>query len=134
MGGMLILVAEDDPLMRAGLEALFVQELGHQMIWASTAKGAIDLLFTEPVDLAILDYQLDGIMTGLEVAKFVKRLNIKDGRRRKVIILSAHPLEELQHRAQEDAVNALEGVEYFQKPLIGQVGRLIQAVNAAEHR
>jgi CheY-like chemotaxis protein len=125
-----VLVAEDDSLMRGALEALLVEQMGHKMIWSSTAKGAIDFLFTEPIDIAIIDYELDGIMTGLEVAKFIRRLNIKDGKDRKVIILTGHPLAEIRERARADTINALDGVEhYFTKPLLGQIERLVQAVN-----
>ena len=114
---MVILVVEDLAAMRLSYERLFTTA-GYTMIWASTALGACELLRTERVDLVILDYELDGTLTGLEVARYIRRLNKKDGQRREVIIVSGFPLEEIQHRARLESINALEGVSfYFPKPL-----------------
>jgi len=115
---MVILVVEDDSAQRRLYELLF-DEAGHRVFTVSSAMGAVDLLRTEKIDLVILDYELDGTMTGIEVAKFVAALRRSDGRKREVVMVSGYSLEEIKHRALADQSDPLAGISfYFSKPVI----------------
>jgi CheY-like chemotaxis protein len=114
---MLILVVEDDPAQQRMYEAFF-DELGHRVIAVSTAMAAVDALVSEKIDLVVLDYELDGTMTGVEVARFVAALRKSDHRKREVLMVSGHSLEEIKHRAFGDQSEPLSGVSfYFPKPI-----------------
>lgn len=112
---MVILVVEDDPAQRHLYETLFSAD-GHRVFTVSSAMGAVDKLLNEKIDLIILDYELDGTMTGVEVAKFVAALRKSDNHKREVIMVSGFPLEEIKHRSFGD--DPLSGVSfYFEKPI-----------------
>lgn len=51
-------------------------ELGYQVVTASSANGALELLNTAPVDLIITDYKMDD-MNGLEFISAVRKRGLK---------------------------------------------------------
>lgn len=59
MTGSRILIVEDDPHQRAGL-AEFLRRAGHEVLQASSAERALEILPSSDVDLLIADYQLGG--------------------------------------------------------------------------
>lgn len=112
---MVVLIVEDDPVQRRTYLKLFELH-GHKVILTQTAIAAVDVLRTEKVDLVILDYELDGTMTGVEVAHFVVTLN-KFGHHCEVFMVSGFPRSEIEERSRKG--NPLEGVSlFFDKPLV----------------
>lgn len=60
-----ILVVEDDPLQRRLIRDNLEQE-GYTVFEASSGREALDIIALHPVDIAVVDYKLDG-ETGIEV-------------------------------------------------------------------
>jgi signal transduction histidine kinase len=70
-GRAVILLVDDDALVSDGTAAM-IEDLGHEVIEASSAAAALALLDASPdVDLVITDYAMPG-MTGFEFAKLVR--------------------------------------------------------------
>lgn len=68
-----ILIVEDEFILRMDLAAFFSDE-GFRVLEASSAEEAIALLATDPgVRVVLTDINLQGQMTGLELAKIVRR-------------------------------------------------------------
>ena len=67
-----ILVVDDNAHVCAALERLFTRD-GHRVVVAKDADEALALLQREPIDLAIIDYDMPGV-TGLELAARLKVL------------------------------------------------------------
>lgn len=65
-----ILVVEDSASMRILYEHL-IRDAGHTYCAAWTALGAVRLLESEPIDLAIVDLELGGLMSGIDVIRHV---------------------------------------------------------------
>lgn len=60
-----ILLVDDEPLVRSGT-ALMLDELGHDVVEASSGQQALDLLANDPtIDLAITDFRMPD-MDGME--------------------------------------------------------------------
>jgi CheY-like chemotaxis protein len=69
--GKCILVVDDDQLVRINTSAM-VEELGHTVIEAASAKEALQLLRKTPgVDLVVTDHAMP-VMTGAELAATLK--------------------------------------------------------------
>lgn len=66
-----ILVVDDDPAIHQIVEAALTAE-GHQTLSASSGEQALELLQSEPVDLALLDLMLPG-MDGLELLEQLQK-------------------------------------------------------------
>jgi CheY-like chemotaxis protein len=67
--GRIILVAEDDPGVRA-VAVLQLQELGYRVVEAEDGPSALKALAgNEPIDLLLTDMVMPGGMTGLELAR-----------------------------------------------------------------
>jgi PAS domain S-box-containing protein len=61
-----ILVVEDD-LGVAHLQVLRLERLGYTVLSASTTEQALMLIETNPVDLIVLDYSIEGDITGVDL-------------------------------------------------------------------
>jgi two-component system, NarL family, response regulator DevR len=71
---MRLLVVDDHPAMRAGLRDLLTDEVDFDVVAvAATAEDALVLAAREPIDLAVVDYQLGG-RNGLWLSRKLKRL------------------------------------------------------------
>jgi CheY-like chemotaxis protein len=121
---MLVLIVDDKVLAQRTYEQVFRQR-GYGICLARTALGSIEILRREPVDLVLLDYQLDTAMTGLDVARYVCRLNRQDGRDRRVFMVSGYSFDEIKARAEEDASVLADGLRFFEK---GDSGGLLRAM------
>ncbi|CUU43486.1 Blue-light-activated protein [Blastochloris viridis] len=66
-----ILVVDDEPLVALGLVDL-LEEQGHSVVEASSAKEAVERLSTEVYDLVITDHTMPG-MTGSELARLIRK-------------------------------------------------------------
>lgn len=65
-----ILLVEDDFDTRLVYERA-MREWGHHVCAAWTAYGAIELLRTETIDLVVLDLELQGLMSGVDVKRHI---------------------------------------------------------------
>jgi two-component system response regulator DevR len=71
---MRLLVVDDHPAMRAGLRDLLSEEADFEVVAVSaSAEAALEVAECEPVDVAIVDYQLGG-RNGLWLSRKLKRL------------------------------------------------------------
>jgi len=67
-----VLVVDDDPLVAAGT-AMMLEDLGHQVTTAGSARGALALFESEALpDIVVTDHAMPG-MTGLELAEWLRR-------------------------------------------------------------
>lgn len=108
---MRILVVESD---RATRQAYLrhLERAGHVCHWSVTTRGAIDLIHHEQrYDLVLLSYELDGTLTGLEVAHYVARVAKRSGISAPAIFLVAEQTREeiVAHVAE----NPLEGISFL---------------------
>lgn len=66
-----ILIVEDEPIIAADIQDLLVSE-GYQVIGiAHRGEEALDMLSTRQPDFTMLDINLDGQMTGIDVAEHI---------------------------------------------------------------
>lgn len=71
---MRLLVVDDHPAVRAGLRELLADELDFDVVAAvDTAEAGLDVARREPIDVAVVDYQLGG-RNGLWLSRKLKRL------------------------------------------------------------
>ena len=68
-----ILVVEDDPLQRKLIKENLEQE-GHTVFETSSGEEALEIIADQPIDIAIVDYKLDG-ETGIDVIQKVLEQN-----------------------------------------------------------
>lgn len=115
-----ILVADDHPIVRQGLSALFQTEPGLAVV-GEAADGLTALRLTEQLqpDVLILDLMLPGL-SGLEVARRVKRRASKT----QIVVLSMHA-----HEAYVAEALAAGAIGYVVKD--AGSAELIQAIQAA---
>jgi DNA-binding NarL/FixJ family response regulator len=72
---MRLLVVDDHPAVRAGLHGLLDDEPDFEVIAAvATAEAGIEVAEREPIDVAVIDYQLGG-RNGLWLSRKLKRLS-----------------------------------------------------------
>jgi CheY-like chemotaxis protein len=68
-----VLVVDDDAIVGAGTAAM-LEDLGHSVIGAESARRALDLLSADPnIDIVISDYAMPE-MTGRELAAEIRRI------------------------------------------------------------
>ena len=116
---MQVLVVEDDPAQWRIYEHA-LRSAGHSVFWASRALIAIDFLRTDHFDLVMLDLELDGAMSGLEVKRHIPRGT-------HIFILSGHPAAEVRETCNADPL--LGADFYFDKPVnMGLLEKLIEMV------
>jgi DNA-binding NtrC family response regulator len=68
-----LLIVEDDPLQRKLIRENLEQE-GHTVFESASGKEALDIVAEHPIDIAIVDYKLDG-ETGIDVIRKVLQQN-----------------------------------------------------------
>ncbi len=73
MSEVLILVVEDDPLQRRLIKQNLERE-GYVVMEAATGRAALEVVGRYPVDIAVVDYKLDG-ETGVEVIREMLKQN-----------------------------------------------------------
>ena len=70
-----LLVVDDHPAVRAGLRELLADEDDFHVVAAvATAEAGVDIAKREPIDVAVVDYQLGG-RNGLWLSRKLKRLD-----------------------------------------------------------
>ena len=69
-----LLVVDDHPAVRAGLRELLADEADFHVVAAvATAEDGVDIARRQPIDVAVVDYQLSG-RNGLWLSRKLKRL------------------------------------------------------------
>jgi response regulator NasT len=102
---MLILIAEDESLIRLGLKSM-LESLGHQVIAATNGREALRLAERQPPDLAILDVQMP-YTDGLQAARA-----LAERRPLPILILTAFSQRDLIERATDLPIHG-----YLVKPI-----------------
>lgn len=107
-----ILLIEDDREQRDAY-TLRLQADGYHVSFAPSALKAIDMLLHEkPFDLVLLDYELDGTLSGLEVSGYLQNVAEKTGIHPPAIfLLTGHTKKELAYKTQ--VRNPLQGISFF---------------------
>lgn len=114
----IVLVADDDPDFTDNLEELLPAP-GRQVIAASSAHAALDLLEQQPVSVLLLDMRLPNT-DGYKVLAALRERNLAVP----VIVVTSYPFEETELRRFENSV-----VKVLQKPV--PVRRLVEEISAA---
>ena len=105
---MRILVCEDQDSIRRMIEAL-VQARGYQVTAVASGAKALDVAFTAPHDLVLLDLMLPGQYDGLEVCRRLRA----DERTRQTPVLVISALDDPESRARATEAGASA---YYTKP------------------
>jgi PAS domain S-box-containing protein len=114
-----ILVVDDDPLIAMSTVDM-LEDLGHEVIGASSGAQALDILRDGgKIDLLITDFSMP-VMTGLQLAKAVRKL------RPKLPILLATGYAELPPDSEINLPRL--GKPYLQEQLAAEIAKLLHAV------
>lgn len=117
---MLILIADDESLIRLGLKSM-LEALGHQVIAATNGSEALRMAEAQRPDLAILDIQMP-YTDGLKAAAAISR-----ARPIPILILTAYSEQDLIERATDLPIQG-----YLVKPI--QPEELGAAITVAQKR
>ena len=105
-----VLIVDNEPQILDALQRLLV-DWGATVIAAKDTKSALQIL-NQPIDLMILDYQLDHGETGIDVARAIRQaFNQEDGSLLPTILNSARQDEQIRQQAID------EQMHYLPKPL-----------------
>lgn len=113
---MLILVADDESIIRLGLKSM-LQEMGHEVIAATNGREALRLAEQHRPDLAILDIKMP-YTDGLQAARTLARTNPLP-----ILLLTAYSEEDLVERAADLPIQG-----YLVKPIKAEELRAAIAV------
>lgn len=91
-----IFIADDHPILVKGLEDLLVEKGYDVMGTATNGQAALNFIFKEKPDIAILDVEMP-FLTGIEIAKTVLRENHPT----KIILITLHKEVELYLQAKK---------------------------------
>lgn len=119
MGGIRILVVEDEPNAREAVQR-FLQFRGHDVAIAATAEDALDRARQFPPDVLICDWKLAGDSDGVDVAARLQCASDIP-----VILVTAHRIEDLKRKARNAGLLVSA---YRRKPL--SLARLADAIEA----
>jgi CheY-like chemotaxis protein len=81
-----VLIVDDDPLLRKALIRI-VASRGHSVVEAGNALEAVEILDTQSIHVALIDYELKTSMTGIDVGKHAIRRGATP------VIVSGYPIE-----------------------------------------
>ncbi len=71
-----VLIVEDDALFAVELQML-VEEIGYQVIdIVDNSAQALDLIFSNPPDLVLMDIDIKGRLSGVEIGQKIRHLNL----------------------------------------------------------
>lgn len=107
MNDLIILVVDDDPVIRRLLEQRLTKE-NYDVLLAEDGYVGNDILAKEHVDVVLTDLMMPGDIGGIEVLEFAKELQ----RNIEVILITAHS-------SVDTAVEAMKkgASDYLQKPI-----------------
>ena len=102
------LIVEDDPTYAIRLQML-VEELGYEVIGTADNGGsALELIYSKEPDFILMDIEIKGTMTGLDIAEAVKELGIP------VLFITSFSNEENYARSEN-----VDATAFLVKPLDG---------------
>jgi signal transduction histidine kinase len=110
-----ILLVDDQPANLLALECL-LEELGQNLVKASSGEEALDWLIDHDCAVILLDVKMIGL-DGFETAQLVRRR--EKTRRTPIIFMTAYETTELRERK----AYALGAVDYLTKPLVPEILR-----------
>jgi DNA-binding LytR/AlgR family response regulator len=103
-----VLIVEDDLSFGLELEML-VQEIGYQLAArVDNAEAAQDIIYQELPDLVLMDIDLNGKMTGLQLGERISHLDIP------IIYITSYADEQSYQQAQQSKL-----IAYLVKPISG---------------
>ena len=131
-----ILIVDDHPIVRRGLQKILATEPTFVVHEATTAHEALRLIKTLAFDLAVVDLNLPG-MNGIELLKEIKRI----AKQTQILVLSVYPEDQFAVRvlragasgfvskevAPDDLVTAIKTVLKGGKHIPDQVADLLLA-------
>lgn len=127
LNGIDILVVDDDPEMRQ-ITSLVLESRGYQVRTAQDGEDALAKIDEKEPDLLVLDLLMPK-MDGFEVCKRIDEKKGKDGRKFRIIILSAVREESSRRRYELETASGLDVDDYVIKPISPPV--LLQRVEKA---
>jgi len=102
-----VLVVDDDPLIRLGLEKLLAKE-GYDPVAVGTGKAALSMIEEEDLDLVLLDLKLPDSYDGLSLLEIIKKTRPETT----VIMISG----QTEIRGAVEAMK-LGALDYLEKPI-----------------
>jgi len=121
-GGVLVLVADDDPLVRMTLRLKFEAE-GYRVDLASNVEEASWLLFSYPYELVVADLDLGKPGSGLEIVRAARKL-----RPHAPILVLAESTDPADRReAVAAGASAVLGKPYRLAAVVGEARSLLKA-------
>lgn len=102
-----VLIVDDDPLVRLGLEK-FVQKLGYEATTAASGKKGLDKIEKETPTIVLLDLKLPDSLDGLEVLRIIKKT------RPEVVVIMISGQTEIHGAVEAMKLGALD---YLEKPI-----------------
>jgi len=119
MRSLRILIADDQSANRIVLTRI-LERAGHKVKAANDGEQALDLLAEEHFDLAVLDMHMPGL-TGLDVIRQLRFMQVGDGKRTAAIILSADATVQASEASAEAGAEA-----FLTKPIVNS--RLLETI------
>lgn len=113
-----ILIADDEPNMRLTLRDI-MEDVGYQVVTASTGEEAIHLCKESEFDIVLMDVRMPGL-SGVDAFREIRRY--REGI--KVILMSAYTVDDLKFAALDDGA-----IAFLPKPLDMQ--KTIELINDA---
>ena len=110
MGGLRILLAEDNAINRA-LAAALIEKGGHSLAHAANGREALMAAAREEFDLIFMDVQMPE-MDGLEATQLIRKLEMRTGRHTPIVAMTAHALVGDRQRCIAAGMD-----DYLSKPL-----------------
>ncbi len=117
---MLILIAEDESIIRLGLKSM-LQGLGHEVLAAANGREALEMARRHEPDMAILDIKMP-FTDGLQAAKVISRTQPMP-----ILLLTAFSQQDLVEEAAELPIQG-----YLVKPITSE--ELAAAIAVATKR
>jgi CheY-like chemotaxis protein len=91
-----ILLLDDDPLVRRAVLRLLGSR-GHEIVEVGSALHAVEVASKTHFDLALLDWELGGTMTGLDVAAEIRKLQREQtSGKTALVLITGHTTEEMR--------------------------------------
>ena len=116
-----VLIADDHPILRAGLKEIMVRELKEVVCGeAGSALEVLDLVRKQQWDLVILDVTMPG-RSGLDVIQELKLLQPE----LPILVLSVHPEDQYAKRVLKAGASGYMNKEAAPEELIGAIRRVL---------
>jgi CheY-like chemotaxis protein len=105
-----ILVVEDNPVNQK-VAAAMLEQLGHDVVLASSGRLAVQVLDKHEIDLILMDIQMPE-MDGFEVTKLIRQREITNGGHIPIVAVTAHAMQGDRERCLAAGMD-----DYISKPI-----------------